>query len=643
MKQKFGIIKLVFATLATASLAMVGAIPAHAAPVSPDPFPVIGFDSSARTLTPVIAVWTAVQDQAFVSQVDELLVCAEDKGEFYSPRVGGPASSLLSATFSGCKVVDYDFDGPINVDTAKLKGEDTLASTVGAYYTNTSTYTNAADSYIVWWSRNIPPPITGPSTLTASDISVAVTPKGASYEATITIPGTSDWLFKTSAGSPTGDGELKISAAHLMALGSSIGASSISTSYGPTPPAFVYLRGEEIEEIVAFPGLTNYSATVEFTEAIGTEPLGTISLPTHVQVCWDIDSRNAASQQVDANLVCSSAVEINSAGQESDGSNPPNHGTLSEKQFVAGTLVARTGLTHANTGTVGVGAVLEGTYADWSSPVFTTGTMEWHLFDSCTGGNSQLIIGANTSSFTVTSTVSVAGQNGQSIISTSGKAIAALTFASNATEYSSIFSQRFLVGTGFCPSSATQESPSADVVRAAPYTGPVVTTPQITGAVAGGKLTIPGANLSGVSKVEINGLDATVTVNSDGELEITVPAGLAAGTYDLVIVSSAGRLVVQNAIVISGSATGTSTGEARPSTKRLVDDSVKVWVFDVAGAGKVQIFVNGKEIAWVNATDANDSKLFNGYLVRTVELAEGKNVIEVFVDGERVDRKAYTR
>jgi hypothetical protein len=67
----------------------------------------------------------------------------------------------------------------------------------------------------------------------------------------------------------------------------------------------------------------------------------------------------------------------------------------------------------------------------------------------------------------------------------------------------------------------------------------------------------------------------------------------------------------------------------------LVDDSVKVWVFDVVDAGKVQIFVNGKEIAWVNATDSNDSKLFNGYLVRTVELAEGKNVIEVFVDGER--------
>jgi hypothetical protein len=202
----------------------------------------------------------------------------------------------------------------------------------------------------------------------------------------------------------------------------------------------------------------------------------------------------------------------------------------------------------------------------------------------------------------------------------------------------------FEVGVGLCATggSSSQQDVSADVVRAAPYTGPVVSVPQITGAVAGGKVVIPGSNLSSVSKVEINGLDATVTVNSDGELEITVPAGLAAGTYDLVIVSSAGRLVVQNAIVVSGSASTTPTGEARPSTKRLVDDSVKVWVFDVAGAGKVQIFVNGKEIAWVNATDANDSKLFNGYLVRTVELAEGKNVIEVFVDGERERRTVYS-
>lgn len=210
----------------------------------------------------------------------------------------------------------------------------------------------------------------------------------------------------------------------------------------------------------------------------------------------------------------------------------------------------------------------------------------------------------------------------------------------------------FVVGGGLCSSSvvdgdndddSVQEDTTSDVVRAAPYTGPVLNTPSLSSRIAaGGKVVIPGSNLSGVSAVEIGGLAATVVVNSDGELEITVPAGLAAGTYDLVVVSSSGKLTVQNAITVSGSAVDATAGSATPSTKRMGDDSAKVWVFDVVGAGKVQIFVNGKEIAWVNTTDSSNSKLTNGYLVRTVELAEGKNIIEVFVDSERVRRTVYS-
>jgi hypothetical protein len=72
------------------------------------------------------------------------------------------------------------------------------------------------------------------------------------------------------------------------------------------------------------------------------------------------------------------------------------------------------------------------------------------------------------------------------------------------------------------------------------------------------------------------------------------------------------------------------------------DNTVKVYVDDVVGAGKVQIMHNGVEIAWLDASSESDPKLRNGYLVRTVDLAPGKNVIEIFVDGKRVDRKAYT-
>jgi hypothetical protein len=51
---------------------------------------------------------------------------------------------------------------------------------------------------------------------------------------------------------------------------------------------------------------------------------------------------------------------------------------------------------------------------------------------------------------------------------------------------------------------------------------------------------------------------------------------------------------------------------------------------------------DGSELASVNSTDAKDSKFFNRYLVRTVNLSAGKNVIEIYVDGVRVDRKAST-
>jgi hypothetical protein len=206
--------------------------------------------------------------------------------------------------------------------------------------------------------------------------------------------------------------------------------------------------------------------------------------------------------------------------------------------------------------------------------------------------------------------------------------------------YISFLGTGYYVNTASIPYSADSSS-SDDVVRSVPYTGPIVTVPQVTAA-SGGKVSIPGDNLSGVSKIEIGGLAATVTVKSDGELEITVPAGLAAGTYDLVVISDSGRLTVQGAIVVSGSAAAVSSGEARPSTKRMPDETAKVWVFDVAGAGKVQILVNGREIAWVRTADSSDPKLTNGYLVRTVELAEGKNVIEILVDGERVRRTVYS-
>lgn len=70
------------------------------------------------------------------------------------------------------------------------------------------------------------------------------------------------------------------------------------------------------------------------------------------------------------------------------------------------------------------------------------------------------------------------------------------------------------------------------------------------------------------------------------------------------------------------------------------------------GAGKVQFKFNGKEIAWVPAVDATDPKLRvitegpmagANYLVRTVNLKAGKDLLEVYVDGVRTTRTAYSK
>lgn len=186
---------------------------------------------------------------------------------------------------------------------------------------------------------------------------------------------------------------------------------------------------------------------------------------------------------------------------------------------------------------------------------------------------------------------------------------------------------------------------AASIVASPPYTGPVLQTPGPVAPVAqGSKLVIPGSNLSGVTKVEIGGLEAKVVVNSAGELEVVIPTGLAAGIYDLVVTSSSGKLTVQDGIRISaGASQSAADSDVRPSAKKNeTEEHVKVRIFDIIGAGKVQILVNGKEIAWVNAKDASDSKLFDGYLVRTVKLAAGKNVIEVYVNGVRTQRWAYS-
>jgi hypothetical protein len=160
---------------------------------------------------------------------------------------------------------------------------------------------------------------------------------------------------------------------------------------------------------------------------------------------------------------------------------------------------------------------------------------------------------------------------------------------------------------------------------------------------AGSKISITGSNLAGITSLRIADIEIEFELAGDS-ITFAVPETLAAATHDLVLRSDSGVLTIQQAITVAGAGAVAASvaGDLRASTRMIDDGSLKVWVFGAVGEGKVQIMLNGLEVAWVNAASADDSKLRDGYLVRTLTLAAGKNVIEVYVDGKRVERRVAT-
>lgn len=179
------------------------------------------------------------------------------------------------------------------------------------------------------------------------------------------------------------------------------------------------------------------------------------------------------------------------------------------------------------------------------------------------------------------------------------------------------------------------------------YDGPQLLqfSTRVLDACTASAVTIVGVNLIGV-KASIQGNPVTVLENTDQILKIVAPAGLSAGAgFDLVLESPTGLLRHQNAFDVpfkdcSQAGTGGQWTQIQADGK-----TVKMYAKNPIGAGKVQFFVDGKELAWISAVDASDPKLSFAsgfpYLVRSVELHSGKNRFAIFVDGIRVWRTTY--
>lgn len=162
-------------------------------------------------------------------------------------------------------------------------------------------------------------------------------------------------------------------------------------------------------------------------------------------------------------------------------------------------------------------------------------------------------------------------------------------------------------------------------------------------AVSSGTLAIvSNYNLVSVSVRLADSSRYLFTKTTANGFEILIPSDLPAGSHHLIVSSPGGTAVIQDAIKVES-----EPEKLQVSIRRNQDDSVRIFAKNVVGEGKIQFYLNGKEIAWIRAANGSDPKIrstpLGEYLVRVVNLVPGKNVIEVSQDGERLRRVAYTR
>lgn len=185
----------------------------------------------------------------------------------------------------------------------------------------------------------------------------------------------------------------------------------------------------------------------------------------------------------------------------------------------------------------------------------------------------------------------------------------------------------------------------------APYTGPLVVNNQQQ-VTQGESVTITGQRLDQVSAISVAGVEATIEAKAENSITFTISIETALGVTDILLIGTFGNLTLQDALLVVEKETIQAVQEPDGWTKAQPDGTIKIYAKNVVAIGKVQFFQNGKEIAWVRAADETDPKLRRitqgpmagtNYLVRTITLLPGKNALEIYIEGERIWRAAYTR
>jgi len=243
-----------------------------------------------------------------------------------------------------------------------------------------------------------------------------------------------------------------------------------------------------------------------------------------------------------------------------------------------------------------------------------------------------------------TAVISIASNFGVSKTSVQLKDVATFTNFSIGTTAQANNIWRIVAGSNsdypYLASSTIVNAPPAPAAPA-PYEGPVISaraSEQVHSS--GTKVVLDGERLTTITSVEISGVKQQFKLLGSSQIEIQLDASHVSGAVDLVIASSFGKLTVQDALTVTG-----ASESANFWTKRT-DSKVSIYAKNLAGLGKVQFLVNGKEVAWIRASSSADSRLsstgLDHYFVRTKALSSGKNRFEILVSGKRVWFATYS-
>lgn len=174
----------------------------------------------------------------------------------------------------------------------------------------------------------------------------------------------------------------------------------------------------------------------------------------------------------------------------------------------------------------------------------------------------------------------------------------------------------------------------------APYTGPVVRSiggksGQLETQI-GSRVRLDLENTTGLTQVLVNGVPAEIVVNEDGEVIFIVPVGVQLGPNDITLVTDAGRLTVQDAIIINNLTTAAETASDVCSlqgpnawTKRISRDTAKLYIKcgDVGTAYRVEVQIGSGSfttlITRTPSSAADPRQVFNDfgrYFVRSVSI-----------------------